>query len=377
MSANTTSGSGLQFFPTAEGYFDNINQKYVFQYKDHLGNVRVSYAKNPITNVLEIVEENNYYPFGLKHERYNTDNKHVGYNYKYNGKELQDEMGLGMYAMDMRQYDPAIGRWVVQDPIVHLSVSPYVAFDNNPVIFSDPSGADAQYVFTGANAGKYMDGDEEVSFETAMGQQGLNADGSKKSSGSDPGRRGARQRDRNRSRAGSGSVLFDARGQELLSHWLSGSGRDLVLDNDAWQDYMKENDILNDEIIRNAFEIASGMSIDKKKKTSAESGNYHVDIEDGYFTGYQMLHGTNFFSYGVVGKYDKKTDTYTFNFNLKWFDTIDPNHNYPLDSALNDALNKMYSPVDYNVAIKWKQTITVSGADIKNGNINGTIVTGK
>ena len=25
-------------------------------------------------NVLEILEENNYYPFGLKHEGYNTDN---------------------------------------------------------------------------------------------------------------------------------------------------------------------------------------------------------------------------------------------------------------------------------------------------------------
>lgn len=280
-----------------------------------------------------------------------------------------------MYAMDMRQYDPAIGRWVVQDPVVHLSVSPYVAFDNNPAIFSDPSGADSVY---NSNTGKYVINGNEVSFDDALSyvNSGGNSDGQNNNE-TDPGRRGARQRDRNRSRAGSGSILFDARGQELLSHWLSGSGKDLVLDNEAWQDYMKENDILNDEIIRNAFEIASGMSIDKKKKTSAESGNYHVDIEDGYFTGYQMLHGTNFFSYGVVGKYDKKTDSYTFNFNLKWFDTIDPNHSYPLDSALNDALNKVYSPVDYNVAIKWKQTITVSGADIKNGNVTGTIVTGQ
>jgi hypothetical protein len=280
-----------------------------------------------------------------------------------------------MYAMDMRQYDPAIGRWVVQDPVVHLSVSPYVAFDNNPAIFSDPSGADSVY---NSNTGKYVINGNEVSFEDALSyvNSGGNSDGQNNNE-IDPGRRGARQRDRNRSRAGSGSILFDARGQELLSHWLSGSGRDLVLDNEAWQDYMKENEILNDEIIRNAFEIASGMSIDKKKKTFVESGNYHVDIEDGYFTGYQMLHGTNFFSYGVVGKYDKKTDSYTFNFNLKWFDTIDPNHSYPLDSALNNALNKVYSPVDYNVAIKWKQTITVSGADIKNGNVTGTIVTGQ
>ncbi len=45
--------------------------------------------------------------------------------------------------MDLRQYDPAIGRWVVQDPTVHHDFSPYSAFDNNPVYWSDPSGANS------------------------------------------------------------------------------------------------------------------------------------------------------------------------------------------------------------------------------------------
>lgn len=49
-----------------------------------------------------------------------------------------------MYAMDMRQYDPTIARWVVQDPITHHSQSPYCAFDNNPVYWKDPSGADGE-----------------------------------------------------------------------------------------------------------------------------------------------------------------------------------------------------------------------------------------
>ncbi|HUH34591.1 MAG TPA: RHS repeat-associated core domain-containing protein [Moheibacter sp.] len=65
------------------------------------------------------------------------------YQYKYNGKELQDELGLNMYDMDMRQYDPAIARWVVQDPVTHFDFSPYNAFDNDPVFWADPSGADA------------------------------------------------------------------------------------------------------------------------------------------------------------------------------------------------------------------------------------------
>jgi len=102
-----------------------------------------------------------------------------------------------------------------------------------------------------------------------------------------------------------------------------------------------------------------------------------LGIENGYSTGYEMLHGTLFFSYGVVAKYDKKTETYTFNFNIKWFDSINPNHTYGGDTTANNVLNKFYTPKDYNVAIKWTQTITVSGADIKNNNINGSVAAGR
>lgn len=141
----------LQFFPTAEGYVKNTvvsgvnNYSYVFNYTDHLGNVRFSYQdidKNGFISSYEILEESNYYPFGMKHSGYNSGNLQVNYKYKYNGKEYQDELGLNMYDMEARQYDPAIGRWVVQDPIVHHDVSPYVAFNNNPVYFSDPDGMD-------------------------------------------------------------------------------------------------------------------------------------------------------------------------------------------------------------------------------------------
>lgn len=46
--------------------------------------------------------------------------------------------------MDLRLYDPAIARWNGIDPVTHHNFSPYSAFDNNPVFFADPSGADAQ-----------------------------------------------------------------------------------------------------------------------------------------------------------------------------------------------------------------------------------------
>lgn len=34
------------------------------------------------------------------------------------------------------------------DPVVHHDFSPYSAFDNNPVFWSDPSGADSQTYIT-------------------------------------------------------------------------------------------------------------------------------------------------------------------------------------------------------------------------------------
>jgi len=137
--------NALKFFSTAEGYVEvsGSSFKYIYQYKDHLGNIRLSYDKT-----LAIKEESNFYPFGLKQEGYNTVKIGVENKYKYNGKELQDEnIGgnqLNLYDMDFRQYDPAIGRWLVQDPVVHHNVSPYSAFDNNPIFWADPSGADSE-----------------------------------------------------------------------------------------------------------------------------------------------------------------------------------------------------------------------------------------
>ncbi|WP_417431695.1 DUF6443 domain-containing protein [Halpernia sp.] len=129
----------LQFIPTAEGYYDFTKNAYIYNSTDHLGNVRLSYSKNPSTGALDIIEENNYYAFGLKHEGYNDISSSSTYNYKYNGKELQE---TGMYAMDFRQYMPDIGRFTGMDALseMYADQTPYHFSLNNPANFSDPTG---------------------------------------------------------------------------------------------------------------------------------------------------------------------------------------------------------------------------------------------
>lgn len=145
---------GLKFFSHPEGYIEpdsNGAYNYIYQYKDHLGNIRVSYSDSDNSgsvNSSEIIEENNYYPFGLKHKGYNdvvsANVNSVASKFKYNGMEQEEALGLNLYEMDMREYDPAIARWTAIDPVTHYDFSTYSAFDNNPVFWSDPSGANSE-----------------------------------------------------------------------------------------------------------------------------------------------------------------------------------------------------------------------------------------
>lgn len=171
----------LQLFPTAEGYVnvtDGGKFNYVYNYTDHLGNVRLSYAYNDRTSELSILEENHYYPFGLKHSNYNVDKLEIKeddnggefvvlepvdrnkYQYKYNGKEFQDELSLNWYDYQARNYEPALGRWMNIDPLAETSrrFSSYAYCLNNPIYFIDPDGmqADDWINWTGKNGQQHI-----------------------------------------------------------------------------------------------------------------------------------------------------------------------------------------------------------------------------
>ncbi len=144
----TQSGEVLKYFRHPEGYVQpdgSGGYDYIYQYKDHLGNIRLSYSDTDADGIItpsEIIEENNYYPFGLEHKGYNNVVNGEEYPYRYNGKEWQDELGLDVTAMDYRQYHPDIGRFMNIDALAPFvpSMTPYRFAYNNPIYWSDPYG---------------------------------------------------------------------------------------------------------------------------------------------------------------------------------------------------------------------------------------------
>ncbi len=130
----------LQFINHTEGYAepDGNNWTHIYQFKDHLKSLRLSYAddnKDGTVNVDEIREENNTYPFGLQHRGYNTMIRNRDHQYDYLGQERNEELGLNWLTFRYRNYMPEIGRFFGVDPVSeeYMSISTYQFAHNNPI----------------------------------------------------------------------------------------------------------------------------------------------------------------------------------------------------------------------------------------------------
>lgn len=130
-------GSSIDFIQTEEGIARRNGNNYSYEYNlsDHLGNIRVSFNRNPTTGQIAILQKDNYFAFGKRSPVQGGTNK-----YLYNGKELQEE--LETYDYGARFYDPVIARWTTVDPLAEKGrrLSPYSYAFNNPIRFIDPDG---------------------------------------------------------------------------------------------------------------------------------------------------------------------------------------------------------------------------------------------
>ena len=131
----------IDFVTTEEGRA-NKSSAYIFEYflKDHLGNTRATVKQDGSINQIQ-----DYYAFGMDMNNGYTSLTSPDNKYKYNGKELDGELGFNMYDYGARFYDPVIARWTTVDPLAEKSrrFSPYNYVMNNPIRFIDPDGMES------------------------------------------------------------------------------------------------------------------------------------------------------------------------------------------------------------------------------------------
>lgn len=126
-------------------YFHNGTPRFEYTITDHLGNTRVTFADlndDDQVDETEVLQENHYYPFGLEMLGDWNVHPYKQNQYQYNGKELNEDLGLNWLDYGARWYDPAIARWNAVDPLAEKmsNWSPYNYTYNNPIRFIDPIG---------------------------------------------------------------------------------------------------------------------------------------------------------------------------------------------------------------------------------------------
>lgn len=134
--------------PPTTVFTRTVGQK-EYELHDHLGNVRVAISDRKMARLsgagvpekfyADVLDYNNYYPFGMEQPGRSLN----GYTprFGYNGME-NDGTANSQYNTYFREYDARTTRWWATDPITHPWESPYAGMANNPVNFTDVLGAE-------------------------------------------------------------------------------------------------------------------------------------------------------------------------------------------------------------------------------------------
>lgn len=86
-------------------FSDNLQQSFCCANVNvHFDDLKITHQKS------RILQMDDYYPFGLTFNSSKRPSRKKN-DFLYNGKEMQDEIGLDWMDYGARMYDAAIGRW--------------------------------------------------------------------------------------------------------------------------------------------------------------------------------------------------------------------------------------------------------------------------
>ncbi len=109
----------------------------------------VTHVKGPV------IQQQDYYPFGLTFNSFSRENS-ASQEFKYNGKEEQDELGLNWLDFGRRMYDPLLGRFLGVDPLAdkYNWLTTYNYAENSPIANIDLWGLQRYYAADGSLLGQ-------------------------------------------------------------------------------------------------------------------------------------------------------------------------------------------------------------------------------
>ncbi len=113
-----------------------------YHHPDHLGNIMLAYSDLNGDGYIqprdEVLEENRYFPYGLKQAPYTKQSTTLPFG--YNGAEWKDNLGL--HLTTYRTMAPEVALWGQVDLKAELmyGYSPYASMRGNPISYADPDG---------------------------------------------------------------------------------------------------------------------------------------------------------------------------------------------------------------------------------------------
>jgi len=156
VSVNNISGRELLIGKNDNGQYSNMQVDNLMIFDNALSDDQIAemYSGNVYAYYEPDVKSySDYYAFGSLLPGRNASSG--DYRYGFNGMEKDDEIKSSgnSYDFNARIYDSRLGRFLSLDPLArdYPSQSDYAAFNDNPIIFVDPTGKGGELVITGEN----------------------------------------------------------------------------------------------------------------------------------------------------------------------------------------------------------------------------------